>query len=104
MVVPKKPQTGQPPRRRLYVDYGALNNLLAPVTKEHFKAKGVLTLAPLPKIEDVYARCNGLCMPSTSDMRSGYHYIKLSKESQPKLAFLTPVAKFEFTHATFELT
>ena len=49
VVVPKRSEPGEPPRRRLCVDYRAINKLLPPVTKTHSKAKGVLTLVPLPK-------------------------------------------------------
>ena len=49
MVVPKQTQSGEPPRRRLCVDYWVLNKLLPLVIKEHSKAKGVLMLVPLPK-------------------------------------------------------
>ena len=36
-------------------------------------------------------------------MRSGYHHITLSKESQSKPAFVTPMGKFEFTQVPFGL-
>ena len=32
-----------------------------------------------------------------------YHHIELSKESQPKSAFTTPMGKSEFTHIPFGL-
>ena len=35
VVVPKQIQQGKPPRRKLHVDYSAINNLLPPVTKAH---------------------------------------------------------------------
>ena len=54
MVVPKRTAPGEPPRRRLCVDYRAVNSLLPPVKKAFSKAKGVLTLVPLPKIDEIY--------------------------------------------------
>ena len=39
-------QNEDTPRRRLCVDYRALNNIFPPVTKAHSKAKGVLMLVP----------------------------------------------------------
>ena len=48
VVVPKKTEPGEPPRRRLCVDYRVINSLLPKVQKAHSKAKGVLTLVPLP--------------------------------------------------------
>ena len=56
VIVPKKTEPEQPPKKRLCVDYRALNSLIPPVTKAHSKAKGVLTLVPLPKIDEIYAR------------------------------------------------
>ena len=55
VVVPKRTAPGEPPKRRLCVDYRAVNSLLPPVKKAFSKAKGVLTLVPLPKIDEIYA-------------------------------------------------
>ena len=41
---------------------------------------------------------HGSCVYSTFDMRCSYHHIELSKESQPKSAFVTPMGKLEFPH------
>ena len=49
VIVPKTTAPGQPPKSRLCMDYQAVNSLLPPVKKAFFKAKGVLTLVPLPK-------------------------------------------------------
>ena len=54
MVVPKRTAPGEPPKRRLCVDYRAVNSLLLPVKKAFSKAKGVLNLVPLPKIDEIY--------------------------------------------------
>ena len=45
VVVPKRTAPGVPPKRRLCVNYGALNSILPPVKEAFSKAKGVLTLA-----------------------------------------------------------
>ena len=55
VIVPKKTSPGEPPRRRMCVDYRMLNSLLPKVEKAHTKAKGVLTLVPIPKIDEIYA-------------------------------------------------
>ena len=55
VVVPKRTAAGEPPKRRLCVDYRAVNSLLLPVKKAFSKAKGILTLVPLPKIDEFYA-------------------------------------------------
>ena len=48
VIVPKKSEPGEPPRRRMCVDYRMLNSLLPPVNKAHSKAKGIVTLVLLP--------------------------------------------------------
>ena len=89
VIVPKKIEPQELPRRRLCVDYRALNNLLPTVQKVGSKAKGVLTLVPLPKINEIYAELKVSFIFSTFDMRSGYHHVALSPESQAKSAFVT---------------
>ena len=87
IIVPKKTEPGEPPRRRLCVDYGLINSLLPEVQKAHSKAKGVLTLVPLPKIDHSYTRLRGSKFFSTFDLRSGYHHMALSLEARAKSAF-----------------
>ena len=77
VVVPKKTEPGEPPRRRLCVDYRVINSLLPEVQKAYSKAKGVLTLVPLPQIDHIYARLRGSQFFSTFDLRSGYHHMEL---------------------------
>ena len=104
VVIPKKTELGEPPRRRLCVDYRVINSLLPKVQKAHSKAKGVLTLVPLPQIDHIYARLRGSKIFSTFDLRSGYHHMELSPEARAKSAFVTPLDKFEFTRCPFGLT
>ena len=104
VVVPKKTEHGEPPRRRLCVDYRVINSLLPEVQKAHSKAKGVLTLVPLPQIDHIYARLRGSQIFSTFDLRSGYHHMELSPEARAKSAFVTPLDKFEFTRCPFGLS
>ena len=103
VVVPKKTEPGEPPRR-LCVDYRVINSLLPKVQKAHSKAKGVLTLVPLPQIDHMYSRLKGSRIFSTFDLRSGYHHLELSPEARAKSAFVTPLDKFEFTRCQFSLT
>ena len=104
VIVPKKTEPGEPPRRRLCVDYRVINSLLPEVQKAHSKAKGVLTLVPLPQIDHIYARLRGSKIFSTFDLRSGYHHMALSLEARAKSAFVTPTDKFGFTRCPFGLS
>ena len=104
VVVSKKTESGEPPRRRLCVDYRVINSLLPEVQKAHSKAKWVLTLVPLPQIDHIYARLRGSKILSTFDLRSGYHHMELSPEARAKPAFVTPLDKFEFTRCPFGLS
>ena len=104
VVVPKKTEPGERPRRRLCVDYRVINSLLPKVQKAHSKAKGALTLVPLPQIDHMYARLKGSKIFSTFDLRSGYHHMELSPEARAKSAFVTSLDKFEFTRCPFGLT
>ena len=81
-----------------------INSLLPEVQKAHSKAKGVLTLVPLPQIDHIYARLRGSKIFSTFDLRSGYHHMALSLEARAKSAFVTPMDKFEFTRCPFGLS
>ena len=83
-----------------------MNNLLPTVQKVGSRAKGVLTLVPLPKNDEIYAKLKGSFIFSTFDMRSGYHHVALSPESQAKSAFVIGGphgGKFEFKVCPFGL-
>ena len=56
VVVSKRTAPGDPPKRRLCVDYRSVNSLLPPMEKAFSKGKGVLTLIPLPQIDEIYAQ------------------------------------------------
>ena len=49
VIVPKKSEPGEPPRRRMCVDYRMLNSLLPPVNKAHSKAKGIVYIGTITK-------------------------------------------------------
>ena len=105
VVVPKRSAPGEPPKRHMCVDYRALNKLLPPVKKAHSNAKGVLSLVPLPKIDEIYACLKGSKVFSTLDMRSGYHHVEMTEEARPKTAFTLPanLGKWEFLRCSFGL-
>ena len=105
VVVPKRSAPGEPPKRRMCVDYRALNKLLPPVKKAHSNAKGVLSLVPLPKIDEIYACLKGSKVFSTLNMYSGYHHVEMTKKARPKTAFTLPanLGKWEFLRCRFGL-
>ena len=90
VVVPKRSAPGEPPKRQMCVDYRVLNKLLPPVKKAHSNAKGVLSLVPLPKIDEISACLKGSKVFSTLDMHSGYHHVEMTEEARPKSAFTLP--------------
>ena len=103
VVVPKRTAPGEPPKRRLCVDYKAVNSLLPPVKKAFSRAKVVLTLVPLPNIDEIYAQLKGSKIFSTFDIRSGYYHMVLSEKARPKTAFVSSYGKWEFKRCPFGL-
>ena len=102
VVVPKKSQPGEPPKKRLCIDFRKINNLQQTVIIEG-KSKGCLSLVPLPKIDEMYAKLKGAKFFSTIDLQSGYYHIALGKDSRAKTAFVTPFGKYEFLQVPFGL-
>ena len=103
VVVPKRTVPGNPLSKGYVLTIKPLNSLLPPVKKAFSKAKGVLTLVPLPKIDEIYARLKGLNTYSTFDIRSGYYHMVLSEKSRPKSAFVSSFGKWEFKRCPFGL-
>ena len=93
---------GEPPKKRLCIDFRKINNLQQAVITEG-KSKGCLSLVPLPKIDEMYAKLKGAKFFSTIDLRSGYYHIALGKDSRAKMAFVTPFGKYEFLQVPFGL-
>ena len=89
------------------VDYCVLNSLLPCVDKAQSRAKGILTLVPIPKIDEIYAKLEGSMIYSTFDMCSGYYHLELTLESQSKSAFVVGGprgGKWKFQRCPFGLT
>ena len=108
VVVPKKSAPDAPPCRRLCVDYRSINRLQTQTKRVDVEQRPEtvatpLTLHPLPKIDDIFARLGGARIFSTLDLRSGYYHIALTPESRKKSAFITPFGKWEFSSCPFGL-
>ena len=69
MIVPKKSAPGELPRRRMGVDYNRINKLQPEVTNADGE-KGCISLIPLPKIDELYAKLKGYKVFSSLDPRS----------------------------------
>ena len=102
VVVPKKSAPGEPPKRRLCIDFRKVNELQQEVVTAG-KTKGQISIHPLPKIDEMYAKLKGAKIFSTIDLRSGYHHIALGKSSRAKTAFVTPFGMYEFLMVPFGL-
>ena len=103
IVVPKKSAPDEPPKRRLYVDYRKVNSLQQ-VVKRMDRETGYLSLFPLPKIDEMFAKFNGARCFSTIDFRSRYYHIGLTHESRAKSAFVVPMGKWELKWTPFGLS
>lgn len=106
VVVPRKapPGSTESEQKRLCIDYRCLNQQIPFVQKANSNAKGVISLIPLPKIDELLGKLKGSKVFSTIDLRQGYHHIGLTEESIPKTAFTTPFGKWEFVKVPFGLT
>ena len=75
IVVPKKSAPGEPLRRRMCIDFHIVNALQPKVVKVDSKAKGNLTLHPLPNIDQLYTQLRGAKIFTTLNLRSGYYHM-----------------------------
>ena len=103
VIVPKKSAPGKPLRRRMCVDYRRINKLQPEVTKAD-GGKGCISLIPLPKIDELYAKFKGYKVFLSLDLRSGYYHIGLTDSAKPKSAFvLSSLGKYQFNSVPFGL-
>ena len=96
IVVPKKSALGEPPHRRICIDFRKLNKLQPEVWHADLETGGNISLVPLPKIDEMYGRLKEAKVFSTLDLRSGYYHIGLSEKCKTKTAFVTPFGKYQF--------
>ena len=103
VIVPKKSAPGEPPRRRMCIDYGKINKLQPEVTNAD-DGKGCISLISLPKIDKLYAKLKEYKVFSSLDLRSGYYHIGLTETAKPKSAFvLSSLGKYQFNRVPFGL-
>ena len=102
VIVPKKSDPGEPLKRRLCIDFRKVNALQQEVLTDR-KTRGQISIHPLPKIDEMYAKLKGANVFSTIDLRSGYYHIALGKDSRAKTAFVTTFSKYEFLMVPFGL-
>ena len=103
IVVPKKSAPGEPPCRRMCIDFRKLNDLQHEVHHADSQTGRNISLVPLPKIDEMYGRLKGAKYFTTLDLRSGYYHIGLSENSKAKMAFVTPFGKYQFEVVPFGL-
>ena len=85
------------------MDYRKINKLQPEVTKAD-GGKGCISLIPLPKIDELYAKLKGYKVFSSLDLRSGYYHIGLKDSAKPKSAFvLSSLGKYQFNRVPFGL-
>ena len=85
------------------VDFRKLNGKLPEVEKMP-GGKGCISLVPLPKIDELYARLQGYKIFSTLDLRSIYYHIDLSESAKPKTSFvISGIGKYQFNRVPFRL-
>ena len=103
VVVQKEQLQGNPLNEDYVLTIEFLIAYYPPVKKAFSKAKGILTLVPLPKIDEIYARLKFSNIYSAFDMRSGYYHMVLSEKSRPKSAFVSSFGKWELKRCPFGL-
>ena len=103
VIVLKKLAPGEPPCRRMCIDFRKLNDLQPEVCHADSETGVNISLVRLPKIDKMYGRLKGAKYFTTLDLRSGYYHISLSKGSKAKTAFVTPFGKYQFEVVPFGL-
>ena len=77
--------------KHLVIDYHTLNKVTRKFTW------------PMPKVEDIFSKLNGVKYFTTLDLCAGYHHIPLDESSIAKMAFNAPFGKYEYVKVPFGL-
>jgi hypothetical protein len=78
--------------KRMCIDYRSLNEVT------------VKNKYPLPRIEDLFDQLRGASVFLETDLRSGYHQLRIRPSDIPKTTFITKYGLYEFTVMSFGLT
>jgi hypothetical protein len=78
--------------QRLCVDYHALNEVT------------IKNKYPLPRIDDLFNQLRGVCVFCWTDLRSGYHQLKIRECDIPNTAFILRYGLYEYMVMPFGLT
>ena len=68
VIVPKKSAPGEPPCRRMCIDFRQLNDLQTEVRHPDSQTGGNISLVPLPNIDKLYGRLKGAKYFTTLDL------------------------------------
>ena len=68
VIVPKKSTPGEPPHRRMCIDFRKLNDLQPEVCHTDSQTRGNISLVPLPKIDEMYGRLKAAKYFTTLDL------------------------------------
>ena len=99
----KEKRTRRTPQEENVHNHRRINKLQPEVTKAD-GGKGCISLIPLPKIDELYAKLKGYKVISSLDLRSGYYHIGLTESAKPKSAFvLSSLGKYQFNRVPFRL-
>ena len=60
-------------------------------------------VCPMPGVQDIFSKLNGVKYFLTLDLCAGYHHIPLHEDSIPKIAFTSPFRKYEYLKVSFRL-